>query len=91
MIVPGEPGVYVVNSGSTGVAETFFALGIIYFVVMIIAAFSYRIPREGWLPQGWVPPTTEKAQSKMITQNDVHIDPGAKNSTILFDLDSTLF
>ena len=78
MIVPGDPGVYVVNSGSTGVAETFFALGIIYFVVMIIAAFSYRIPREGWLPQGWVPPTTEKAQSKMITQNDVHIDQALK-------------
>ena len=78
MIVPGEPGVYVVNSGSTGVAETFFALGIIYFVVMMIAAFSYRVPREGWLPQGWVPPTTEKARSKMITEKDVHIDQALK-------------
>ena len=78
MIVPGEPGVYVVNSGSTGAAETFFTLGIIYFVVMTIAAFSYRIPHEGWLPQGWVPHTAEKAKSKMISQNDVHIDQALK-------------
>ncbi len=78
MIVSGEPGVYVVNSGSTGAAETFFTLGIIYFVVMTIAAFSYRIPHEGWLPQGWVPHTAEKAKSKMISQNDVHIDQALK-------------
>ena len=78
MIVPGEPGVYVVNSGSTGAAETFFTLGIIYFVVMTIAAFSYRIPHEGWLPAGWVPHTAEKAESKMISQNDVHIDQALK-------------
>jgi MFS family permease len=78
MIVPGEPGVYVVNSGSTGAAETFFTLGIIYFVVMTIAAFSYRIPHEGWLPQGWIPHTAEKAKSKMISQNDVHIDQALK-------------
>jgi len=78
MIVPGEPGVYVVNSGSTGAAETFFTLGIIYFVVMTIAAFSYRIPHEGWLPQGWVPHTAEKAESKMISRNDVHIDQALK-------------
>ncbi|KAA3596904.1 MAG: MFS transporter [Candidatus Scalindua sp. AMX11] len=78
MIVPGEPGVYAVNTGSTGVAETFFALGIIYFIVMTIAAFSYRVPHEGWLPKGWNPPTADKAESKMITQNHVHIDQALK-------------
>src|SRR5690606_3017644 len=46
MLVRGAEGVYAVGTGSAGVAQTFFALGAIYFVVMLIAAFSYRVPRE---------------------------------------------
>lgn len=45
---------------------------------MTIAAFSYRVPHEGWLPKGWNPPTADKAESKMITQNHVHIDQALK-------------
>lgn len=45
---------------------------------MTIAAFSYRVPQEGWLPKGWTPPTADKAESKMITQNHVHIDQALK-------------
>ena len=52
MIVPGDPGIYLVGTGSVGVAQTFFTLGAIYFVVMTIAALSYRVPADGWAPKG---------------------------------------
>ncbi len=75
---PLQEGVYVAGTGNTGAAMTFFTLGIGYFIVMMIAAFSYRVPREGWVPAGWTPPTAEAASRKMITQNDVHIDQALK-------------
>ena len=56
MIVRGAEGVYVVGTGNVGVAETFITLGLIYFVVMLAAAFSYRLPAPGWTPAGWTPP-----------------------------------
>ena len=74
MFQPGPEGVYVVGTGSTGVAETFLTLGVVYFVVMIAAAFSYRVPPEGWAPEGWSPPEKEEAAGKMITRNHVDID-----------------
>jgi MFS family permease len=77
MIVPGPEGVYLAGSGSVGVAQTFFTLGAIYFVVMMIAAFAYRVPAPGWKPAGWTPPA-ENDSSKMITQHDVDIDEALK-------------
>ena len=78
MIIPGPEGVYVVGTGSTGVTQTFVALGIIYFVVMLIAAFAYRVPAEGWQPKGWIPPDPVKAAKRMITHRDVDIDQALK-------------
>ncbi len=78
MIVPGEPGFYLVGTGSSGLAEAFFTLGVIYFVIMSIAAFSYRIPAEGWKPEGWEPPTEEEQKKKMITTQHVHINQALK-------------
>ena len=57
MIVPELEGVYVVGTGGTGAAQTFFALGIAYFLIMLIASFFFRVPAEGWRPQGWQPET----------------------------------
>ncbi|NIN35394.1 MAG: OFA family MFS transporter [Gammaproteobacteria bacterium] len=78
MIVPGPEGVYVVGTGSAGVAQTFLTLGIIYFVVMTIAAFSYRVPAPGWKPEGWEPPDESESAKRMISRNDVHIDQALK-------------
>ncbi len=77
MIAPGAEGVYLVGTGTVGVAQAFFSLGIIYFVIMMCAAFAYRVPAEGWKPAGWEPPP-EEAQSGMITQHHVHIDQALK-------------
>jgi MFS family permease len=38
---------------STGVAETWAVLGIAYLVFMMAGAFGYRVPREGWKPEGY--------------------------------------
>lgn len=73
-----NPGIYVVGTGDTGATGTFFTLGIVYFLVMLIAAFSYRIPRPGWQPVGWTPPETSASSRKMMTQNHVHIDQALK-------------
>ena len=50
---------------------------------MTIAAFSYRIPPEGWQPEGWVPPK-DSAKTKLITKNHVHIDQALKTPQFYF-------
>ena len=61
---------------SVGVWETFVTLAVIYFVFMVIGAFSYRIPAMGWKPTGWTPPAnTAKA---MITTRHVHVNVAPK-------------
>ena len=82
MIVPSDPGVYIVGTGSSGASETFLFLGIVYFIVMTIAAFSYRVPAENWKPEGWTPPKDSK--KSMITQNHVHIDQALKTPQFYF-------
>jgi MFS family permease len=67
-------GVYVVGTGNTGAEATFLVLGLVYFVVMLIASFSYRLPKPGWLPAGWTPLTEDDAESKMITTHNVGVD-----------------
>ncbi len=74
MVRPGPEGVYVVGTGSVGVAETFFVLGAVYFVVMVAAAFSYRLPADGWLPAGWTPPSAKETAHKMISHGNVTVD-----------------
>jgi MFS family permease len=74
MIVRGAEGVYAVGTGNVGVAETFVTLGLIYFVVMLAAAFSYRIPPPDWTPAGWVPPDEAHRAKRMISTHNVDID-----------------
>ena len=78
MIIPGPEGVYLVNTGTVGVAQAFVVLGVIYFLVMMIAAFSYRLPAPGWKPEGWSPPDDAQRAKKMISSHDVDIDEALK-------------
>lgn len=77
MLVPGPEGVYAVGTGSIGAAQTFGVLGLLYFGVMLLAAFAYRIPPAGWQPQGWTPPP-ENAGRRMVTRHNVDIDEAMK-------------
>jgi len=78
MLVQGAEGVYVVGTGSTGVEQTFIVLGLLYFVVMLVAAFSYRIPADDWQPEGWVAAEEDADSSKMITSHNVDIEEAMK-------------
>lgn len=78
MIVPGPTGVYLAGTGSAGVGPTFLILGCLHLLVMLAAAFAYRIPAPDWKPAGWTPPTAETASRKMISSNHVHIDRALK-------------
>ncbi len=60
------------TSSSVGVWQTFLTLGAVYFTVMMIGAFLYRIPASGWAPHGWTPPAPKKA--RMITHGHVHVN-----------------
>ncbi len=73
----GEAGVYVVGTGETGAASTFLTLGIAYFIVMMFASFQYRVPKEGWKPDGWQP-KPEASSKGMVSKNHVHIDQALK-------------
>lgn len=44
---------YFATSRSVGVWETFLVLALIYFAMMLLGSFAYRIPPEGWEPAGW--------------------------------------
>jgi MFS family permease len=55
---------------NVGVAKTFVAMGLIYFVAMMFGAFGYRLPPPGWRPAGWTPPAQQAA---MITTRNVHV------------------
>lgn len=58
-----------------GVWQTFMVMGAIYIVAMLCGAFGYRVPPEGWQPDGWTPPTSSHA---MITSGNVHLDDAHK-------------
>lgn len=73
-----EPGVYLVGTGRTGIVQTFLVLSGLYFVVMMLAAFSYRLPPPGWTPEGWAPPTAADAQRKMINTRNVELNEALK-------------
>ena len=77
LTVPGPEGVYVVNTGASGVAETFLVLGLIYFMVILVAAFSYRLPAEGWKPECWAEPE-QGSRNALISDKDVDIDQALK-------------
>ncbi len=53
-----------------GVWQTLTVMGIIYFICMLIGAFGYRVPPDGWMPEGFQPTT---AQKKLITEGNVHL------------------
>jgi MFS family permease len=58
------------SASHVGVAETFIALGVIYFCFMMVGATIVRVPAPGWKPAGWVAPTQPK---KLITTKNVYV------------------
>lgn len=53
-----------------GVAATFVALAVIYAVFMGLGSSGYRLPPDGWKPEGWKAPETANS---MVTSKHVHL------------------
>ena len=60
---------------SVGVWQTFVVLGVVYFAYMMFGAFLYRVPPQGWRPDGWISPASANA---MITSGNVHLKDAHK-------------
>lgn len=67
---------YFATPTSVGVWQTFAIMGVFYFIAMMIGALSYRVPPTGWVPRGWVPPTS--TGNSMITNRHVHVNHAHK-------------
>ncbi|WP_026191155.1 OFA family MFS transporter [Methylosinus sp. LW4] len=63
---------YYAAPGSVGVWQTFVTMAAIYFVFMVGGSLGYRVPRDGWKPEGWEPSAT--AGNKMVTNRHVHLN-----------------
>ena len=56
---------------STGVGESFLAMGIIYFCFMVFGSLIARVPADDWKPAGYTPPTHSHG---LITAENVTVD-----------------
>ena len=70
-------GVYVVQTGSAGIAQTFATLGVLHFAIMIAAAFAYRIPSPDWRPPKRRRREVDRGRH-LVTPHDMHIDQALK-------------
>jgi MFS family permease len=52
-----------------GIVPTFLTLGALYFVVMMLAAVTVRVPPERWTPKGWDP--RKRARHRSFADGDV--------------------
>jgi MFS family permease len=53
-----------------GVAETFLAMGLIYFCFMMVGAAIVRVPAPGWAPAGYIAPAQPK---RLVTTQHVYV------------------
>lgn len=66
---------YFASDTSVGVAQTFVVLSFFYFALMLFAAFTIRIPADGWLPKKYVAPTPK---NKLISAHHVSASEAMK-------------
>ncbi|HQT80634.1 MAG: MFS transporter [Ferrovum sp. 37-45-19] len=68
---------YAAIPGINNVGLTLITMGILYFIIMSLGAFGFRIAPTGWKPLGWTP-KDDGGKKYMITQNHVHLDKAWK-------------
>jgi MFS family permease len=64
-------GTYASNPADA-IAPAFLTLGAIYFVVMMLGAFTVRLPEEGWKPAHWSP--EDDRSRHLVTTGNVRAD-----------------
>ncbi|ADJ22872.1 major facilitator superfamily MFS_1 [Hyphomicrobium denitrificans ATCC 51888] len=61
---------------SSGVAQAMAVMGCIYLVFMLCGAFGYRVPPDGWKPDGWT--QSKERTHALITTGHVHLNDAHK-------------
>ena len=51
------------------IVPAFLTLAALYFVVMMMGAFTVRVPADDWAPEGYTPPTGDESKSMKTTAN----------------------
>jgi MFS family permease len=51
------------------IVASFLTLAAGYLIVMMMGAFTVRVPAEGWAPEGWEEPTAETSKAMQTTAN----------------------
>jgi MFS family permease len=57
------------SATSSGIAETWLVLGVVYLAFMLAGAFGYRVPPPNFSPAGWQEPPVKARE--MITHSNV--------------------
>jgi MFS family permease len=57
--------------GTVGVWQTFVVMGALYLVAMLLGAFGYRLPPQGWTPADYVAPANSH---RLMTASHVHVN-----------------
>jgi MFS family permease len=57
--------------GHQPIADTWFTMGILYFLFMMFGVFMIRVPRDGWKPAGWIPKVNHSA---LISSHNVDVN-----------------
>ncbi|HML29774.1 MAG TPA: MFS transporter, partial [Hyphomicrobium sp.] len=64
------------SANSVGVKESMAVIGVVYLIAMLCGAFGYRVPPDGWKPDGWTAPNGKS--KALITHGHVHLDNAHK-------------
>jgi MFS family permease len=74
-MIGGPLGVFLMDhfksATSSGIAQTWVAMGLGYFVFMLFGAITVRLPAPGWKPAGYVPSARPQ---KLVTSAQVTAD-----------------
>lgn len=66
------------GASSVGVAETFLAMGLLYFIFMMFGVFTVRVPAPDWKPTNYTSDHSKK--SALITTANVDADTAIKTT-----------
>jgi hypothetical protein len=60
---------FFASNPADAIVPSFLTLAAIYFVIMMLGAFTVRVPPEDWKPEGWEPPSEEETKGMRTTHN----------------------
>ena len=69
-------GYFKAHGDANPIPHTWIMMGVLYFLFMLYGAFTIRVPRPDWKPEGWTAPAA--AQNSMISAHNVAVSEAWK-------------